>query len=124
MDEGPNAHATVAPPEYSYLDQASMAMAQVLQVVSDSKVIHYVPILFNKLKPPKDTRAKDQFVGGVILNSLKLGIQLGEFQPKSLTLFHLALLAHVVHVEYPLYALFMSQCFLVLQHSVLCSSSH
>jgi hypothetical protein len=41
----------------------------------------------------------------------KSGQSLGEFQPKALKLFHMVLLAHVVHVEYPLYALFSRQCY-------------
>ena len=117
MDEGPSSShlprtssATILP-EYSLVDQASMAMAELLQVFTDSRVGYYVLKSSNKSKP--DGQAQDEFVGGDKLssNEYKLGVHLGEFRPKNLNLFHLALLAHVVHVQNPLYALFKSQCY-------------
>jgi hypothetical protein len=95
--------------------QTSLILADVLQRVSDSQVGHYMPKSLNTSKLPKDFRAEDNFKGADRLNSagysLMLGTELGEFRPKHLKLFHLALLAHVVHVQYPLYALFMSQSY-------------
>lgn len=43
--------------------------------------------------------------------SLKSSLQVGEFKPKMLKFFHLMLLVHIVYVEYPLYSIFMSQCY-------------
>jgi hypothetical protein len=94
-----------------------MAMADILQVVSDTRVECYVPVPKSLVtsEPPWDARANDMFLGRDILRNRKYnmqsGTQLGEFRPTSLTLFHLALLAHIVHVEYPLYSLFKSQCY-------------
>lgn len=99
-------------PDYSYVDQASMAMAKVLQQISETRVGAYSSRLI-KNKPPKDSPANDRFFGSdrVNMKEYNYGVQIGEFQPKTLNLFHLALLAHVVHQESPLYALFMSQCY-------------
>ena len=108
-------HTPLPSLEYSYFDRTSMAMAEILQAVSRTKVGSYVSKSLNKPKPPKDSRAEDQFVGGDMLNSidynLLFGTRVGDIQPKTLTLFHLALLAHVVHQEYPLYSLFSNQCY-------------
>jgi hypothetical protein len=102
-------------PEYNLVDQASMTMASILQAASDTQVGAYISKSLKTSKPPKDSRAEDRFVGGDMLlqneYNLEQGTQMGEFIPKSLTLFHLALLAHIVHAEYPLYSLFMSQCY-------------
>ena len=100
-------------PEYPLFDQASMAMAKILQEVSETKVGSYISKSLNASKPPKNTQADDLFMGSARLdtNEYYLGKQIGQFKPESLTLFHLALLAHIVHSEYPLYSLFMSQCY-------------
>jgi hypothetical protein len=123
MDEGPivpSSHlpltitASVAP-KYSIFDQTSITLAELLHKVSNTDIGNYVSQSLKLSKPPKDSRAHDNFLGEDKLTSdyysLKFGTDLGEFRPKNLTLFHLALLAHVVHVQYPLYALFMNQCY-------------
>jgi hypothetical protein len=93
-------------------------MADILQVVSNARVECYVPVSKSLItsEPPWDARANGMFLGGgdILRNrkyNMQSGTQLGEFRPTSLTLFHLALLAHIVHVEYPLYSLFKSQCY-------------
>jgi hypothetical protein len=104
-------------PIYSLADQTSMTMAEVLQKLSDSHTGQYVSKSLQRSKPPRNSRAQDTFLGSDWLNNpglgydLKSGTELGIFEPKNLKLFHIALLAHVTHVQYPLYALFMNQCY-------------
>ena len=121
MDEGRNTKASHLPltssatvlSEDSYFDQASLAMAEILQVVSDSQVGYSLSKSLNNSKPPKNARANDRILGEDWLKEepFKSVVDLGEFQPKVLKMFHMVLLAHVVHVQYPLYVLFLSQCY-------------
>lgn len=98
---------------YSLFDRASMKMAEVLHAVSGTPIGAYASNRLNKQKPPNDSRAEDRFVGEnrLLLREYESGAHIGEFRPQALTLFHLALLAHIVHMEYPLYSLFLSQCY-------------
>ena len=100
-------------PEYSLVDQASMAMAALLHAVSNSGTGKYMSRSLDNSKPFSDARAVDQFLGGdrLYTDGYISGVQIGHFKPRHLKLFHLALLAHVVHIEYPLYALFLNQCY-------------
>ena len=102
-------------PKYSNLEHASIKMAEILQVLSETKIGSYLSRSVNKPKPPKDSRADDRFLGEEQLKSiafdLAYGKDVGEYNPKNLNLFHLALLANIVHQEYPLYSLFSSQCY-------------
>ena len=94
-------------------DEASMTLAEILQIVNDSHTGRLVTRSLDKSMPTSDTRAEDAFVGGPLVNDVQYtsAAHLGEFKPKNLTLFHLALLSYVVHTEYPLYSLFMNQCY-------------
>jgi hypothetical protein len=100
-------------PQYSFIGHTSMSIAQVLQAMSDSPTGRYMSRSLNLQKPPADARAYDRFLGGdkVDKPEYKNGTALESFEPKHLNLFHLALLADVVHDDYPLYALFLRQCY-------------
>ena len=96
-------------PRYSITDQATMTIAQVLQSMIDSPAGRLVSDSLNKPIPPKDARANDRFVGSDLAFTER--IDLTSFRPRFLTLFHVALLSDVVHMECPLYALFRDQCY-------------
>lgn len=99
-------------PEYSLTDQVTMSLAQALQYLIDSPPARYVSESLNVSKP-KNARSDDRFLGSDILNlpAYANGMMLNTFHPEMLTLFHLVLLAYIVHTEYPLYSLFRGQCY-------------
>jgi hypothetical protein len=99
-------------PEYSLTDQVTMHFAQALQYLIDTPPARYVSESLNVSKP-KNARSDDRVMGSNILDlpAYANGTMLNTFQPKMLTLFHLVLLAYIVHTEYPLYSLFRGQCY-------------
>ena len=100
-------------PKYTFVDKVSMSVAQILQVMSDSQVGAYVSGSLKLQVPGTGTRAYDRFVGGdgIKRAEYQKGIRLATFKPKRLKLIHMAILADVVHEYYPIYALFLRQCY-------------
>ena len=101
-------------PQYSASKQVTMAIVHTLQVMINSPPACLVSDSLNTL-PSKDTHANDWFVGSDLLTLVDYSrsnrTDLTSFQPKMLTVYHLALLAHVVHLQYPIYLLFKDQCY-------------
>jgi hypothetical protein len=64
-------------------------------------------------KPGKEARSDDRWLAGVRLETKEYGMARGArtFEPKNLNLLHLAILADVVHKEYPLYSMFKNNCY-------------
>jgi hypothetical protein len=115
LDTRHGIYSAAVVPQYSPPEQATMAVAQALQTLIDSPPGRYVSDSLNKPLPPKNTRANDRFVGSELLNTTDYSMSnrndSTSFRPVALTLFHVALLAHVIHLEYPLYSLFKGQCY-------------
>ena len=107
----PRAYSAVIAPDYSFVDKASMRFAQVLQACSETPVGAYISNCLNAAT--KDMRAIDIWMGQDRLETIASlsEDEMSTFYPSKLNLFHIALLADVVHQAYPLYSLFMRQCY-------------
>ena len=119
LNDGPRSESPILPrfhsqftvPQYSFIDQASISSAQVLEEMSQTRAGRFVTEDVNFQIPPRDTRAHDRFVGGEQVAEYQNGTELETYFPKNLKYFHIIILANVVHREYPLYALFLRQCY-------------
>ena len=107
----PQFNSRIMPPKYTFIDNASISSAQILEEMSQTRAGRFVSELANLQIPPRDTRALDRFVGGKLVAEYQKGKLLDTFYPKNLKYIHMIILANVVHREYPLYALFLRQCF-------------
>lgn len=93
----------------SVTDPITLTMVDALHVVSTTPTGQCVSETLNK---PNDLHADDRFLGeSKLSNQAYIARVTKTFKPKNLTLYHLALLAEVVHKEYPLYSLFRRQCY-------------
>ena len=95
-----NPEALFDPPRHTIIDKASLAGFSKLHT---SRII----------SEPVDSPALDEWLGSTQLDVLEFAnasLQF-EFAPVKASLFELALLANVVHEEYPLYSLFDKQCY-------------
>lgn len=88
-----------------------MSGAQILEEMSQTRAGRFVSEAANFQIPPRDTRAHDRLVGGEQVAEYLKGTELETYFPKNLKYFHIIILADVVHREYPLYALFLGQCY-------------
>lgn len=99
----------------SIVDHTSLpvSIVQFLEFMSNFAVSQRASDSLNEPTPPKDARANDRWLGGARAKKqeYRTAREVRTFRPKNLTLFHLALLAHVVHSEFPLYSLFRNQCY-------------
>jgi hypothetical protein len=107
----PQFHPKFTVPQYSLIDHVSISSAQVLEEMSQTRAGRFVSSAANFQIPPRDTRAQDRFVGGEQVVEYQNGTELDTYFPKNLKYFHIIILANVVHREYPLYALFLRQCY-------------
>lgn len=83
----------------SFMDSVSLSATEVSDTVSDC--------LKNN-----NTPASDRFLGEAHIYSKRYqGENVRYFQPQSLSFFELVFLANVVHMEYPYYSRFGTQCF-------------
>lgn len=123
MDEGrnssfmppPTVASTTVVPQYQYYQKVTMTIAVSLQSIIDSDPARFVSKSLNKPIPPKEAPANDRFVGSDILKHPgycdETRLDLTFFEPKVMTVYHLAILARVVHLMFPLYSLFKDQCY-------------
>jgi hypothetical protein len=119
LNDGPSSESPILPrfhsqftvPQYSLIDNVSITSAQVLEEMSQTRAGRFVSKAVNFQIPPRDTRARDRFVGGEQVAEYQNGRELEAYFPKHLKYFHIIILANVVHEEYPLYALFLRQCY-------------
>lgn len=95
----------------SFFDQATLNFAGFFNSLSDFAVSRRMSNSLNK--PPKNTPADDRWLGEDKVQTFEYGTVRGakSFEAYNLTLFHMALLAHVVHQEYPIYSLFKNNCY-------------
>lgn len=95
----------------SVVDKATLSVAQFFHCLSELAVLHHASKSLNK--PPKDAHADDHWLAGAKVKTAEYSTGQGawSFKAVNLTLFHMALLAHVVHTEYPLYSLFKNNCY-------------
>ena len=107
----PQFYSQIMPPKYTFIDHASISSAQILEEMLRTRAGRFVSELANLQIPPGDTHAHDRFVGGQLVMEYQNGTLLDTFYPKNLKYFHIVILANVVHREYPLYALFLRQCY-------------
>lgn len=107
----PLTYPIMEPSTNSIIDHATLSVAQFFDFLSGHAVSHRISKSLNK--PPIDTRADDRWLAGVNIQTSQYGTAQGarSFEAHNLNLFHMALLAHVVHSEYPLYSLFKKNCY-------------
>jgi hypothetical protein len=60
----PQFHPKFTVPQYSLIDHVSISSAQLLEEMSQTRAGRFVSEAVNFQIPPRDTRAKDRFVGG------------------------------------------------------------
>jgi hypothetical protein len=103
----------IEPSRKTVPDKFTVPMAKLFQTMSDLAVSRRISDTSEKSKPPKNARANDRWLAGVRTESPEYGLAREEriFTPRNLTLFHIALLAHIVHGESPMYTLFRNQCY-------------
>ena len=95
----------------SIADNITLAIARTLQCMSDTDLLR-VSDSSKTFNPQKGAHVDDRWLAGSRAETPHYGTarEVRTFQPKNLTLFHITLLAHVVHTEYPIYSLFKNQC--------------
>ena len=95
----------------TFKDVASLAIIDVFDHLSHLTISRQVSKSLHK--PAHNAPACDRWLGGLKIGTLDYGAARGarSFEVRNLTLYHLALLADVVHNEYPLYSLFKNNCY-------------
>lgn len=107
----PRTNPVMGSSQNSIVDRTTLTAADFFHRLSEFSVSRRMSKSLNK--PPKDSRADDRWLSGVRVETPEFGTAQGaqSFEAFNLNLFHMALLAHVVHTEYPLYSLFKRNCY-------------
>ena len=95
----------------SAFTKTTLSATDFLNSLSNLAISHSLSKLLNKL--PNGAIANDCCYGEEILEQPMYGAMQGaqDFIPHNLSLFHIALLAYIVHAEYPIYSVFKNNCF-------------
>jgi hypothetical protein len=101
------------PSHTSMVDQATLNVTQVLHFISELTISRQASKKCSNSKPPKDAIAHDRWIAGHRVEDPDYGTVQGarSFNAYNLSLFHLALLAYIVHEEEPLYTVFKNNCY-------------
>jgi hypothetical protein len=95
----------------SVKDFASLTVMDAFNFLSEITISRQVSKSLHK--PAHNLPARDRWLGDLWIGTLDYGTARGarSFEVRNLSLFHLALLADVVHSQYPLYSLFKKNCY-------------
>ena len=102
------------PSRNSAVDSASLAVVAAFHRLSELSSICSTSKAAQKIKPEKDSPADDRWLVGTKADTREYAYADGKrliFHPLYLTLYHMAILAFVVHRLYPTYSLFKRNCY-------------
>jgi hypothetical protein len=101
------------PSQNSMVDNATLMVTSAFRFLSELSVSRRGSNSLTGIKPRNDSCADDRWLAGVRIGSTAYGTSQGarSYKFNNLNLFHMALLAHVVHSEHPLYSLFEKNCY-------------
>src|SRR6266511_3263678 len=104
----------ITDPSRSIADVTSLTVTQFFHFLSELSVSHSASESLKKVKPCQNAPADDRWVSGSKADTPEYEDDKEArwvFCPLNLTVFHLALLAHIIHQQYPIYSLFKRNCF-------------
>jgi len=107
----PQSDSITEPFAHSISDHSTLSIVQCFRYLYELAASRHASKSLDK--PPKDAPADDVWLVGVKAESPEYTTarRARSFEALNLNLFHIALLAQVVHTEYPLYSFFKNNCY-------------
>jgi len=104
----------ITEPSHSIINHTTLTLVSFFHFLSTLSVARSASKSVKSIKPPNDAPADDRWVGGSKADTVEYEDSEDArrtFHPLNLTIFHLALLVHIIHRHYPIYSLFKRNCF-------------